>query len=39
MPDTLTEDQIDRLAVIGAKCPVHRTLEGEVSFDEQVEVA
>ena len=39
MPDSLTDEQIDRLTVIGAKCPVHRTLEGEVSFDEQVEVA
>jgi putative redox protein len=36
MPAHLTDEQIDRLAVIGAKCPVHRTLEGEVSFDEQV---
>jgi len=25
--------------VIAAKCPVHRTLEGEVLFDEQVELA
>ena len=39
MPAHLTDEQIDRLAVIGAKCPVHRTLEGEVSFDEQVELA
>jgi putative redox protein len=23
--------------VIAAKCPVHRTLEGEVMFDERVE--
>lgn len=36
-PDDLTEEQIDRLRVIAAKCPVHRVLEGEVMFDEHVE--
>jgi uncharacterized OsmC-like protein len=25
--------------VIAAKCPVHRTLEGEVMFEERVELA
>jgi putative redox protein len=25
--------------VIAAKCPVHRTLDGEVMFDERVEIA
>ena len=39
MPATLEEDQIERLQVIAAKCPVHRTLEGEVAFDERVELA
>ena len=39
MPAHLTDEQIDRLTVIGAKCPVHRTLEGEVSFDERVELS
>jgi putative redox protein len=39
MPASLSEDQIERLRVIAAKCPVHRTLEGEVSFDERVELA
>jgi putative redox protein len=24
--------------VIAAKCPVHRTLEGEVAFDERIEL-
>jgi putative redox protein len=38
MPAHLTEEQIERLQVIAAKCPVHRTLEGEVAFDEQVEL-
>ena len=39
MPAHLTEEQVTRLQVIAAKCPVHRTLEGEVFFDEQVELA
>jgi len=38
MPAHLSEDQVERLRVIAAKCPVHRTLEGEVLFDEQVEL-
>ena len=36
-PDTLSSEQVDRLKVIAAKCPVHRTLDGEVMFDERVE--
>jgi putative redox protein len=39
LPAHLDDDQIDRLTVIAAKCPVHRTLEGEVMFDERVELA
>lgn len=39
MPASLSEEQIARLRVIAAKCPVHRTLEGEVSFNERVELA
>jgi putative redox protein len=39
MPAHLSEEQVERLRVIAAKCPVHRTLEGEVFFDEQVELA
>ena len=39
MPAHLSKEQVDRLAVIAAKCPVHRTLEGEVAFDERVELA
>jgi putative redox protein len=38
MPDHLTSEQVERLQVIAAKCPVHRTLEGEVVFDEHVEL-
>ena len=36
--DGLSEDQIQRLMQIAAKCPVHRTLDGEVMFDERVEL-
>jgi putative redox protein len=39
MPAHLDEEQIERLKVIAAKCPVHRTLEGEVMFHERVEPA
>jgi len=39
MPAELSEEQVERLKVIAAKCPVHRTLEGEVLFDERVELA
>jgi putative redox protein len=39
MPSHLTEEQVERLQVIAAKCPVHRTLEGEVAFEERVELA
>ena len=34
----LPEEQRERLMQIAAKCPVHRTLEGEVMFDERVEL-
>jgi putative redox protein len=37
-PKELPEDQRERLMTIVAKCPVHRTLEGEVMFDEKVEL-
>jgi putative redox protein len=39
MPAHLDEEQIEKLQVIAAKCPVHRTLEGEVMFDERIELA
>ena len=38
MPAHLDEEQIEKLSTIAAKCPVHRTLEGEVMFDERVEL-
>jgi putative redox protein len=37
-PKEFPEDQRERLMQIGAKCPVHRVLEGEVMFDESVEL-
>jgi putative redox protein len=38
LPKELPEDQRDKLMQIVAKCPVHRTLEGEVMFDERLEL-
>ena len=38
-PDHLSDEQVERLRQIAAKCPVHRTLEGEVAFDERVELS
>ena len=38
MPKELPDEQRERLLQIGAKCPVHRTLEGEVMFEESVEL-
>ena len=36
-PDSLSDETVERLRIIAAKCPVHRTLDGEVMFDERVE--
>jgi putative redox protein len=36
-PDSLSEEQVEKLKVIAAKCPIHRTLEGEAIFTERVE--
>jgi putative redox protein len=38
LPKELPEDQSERLMQIAAKCPVHRTLEGEVMFEERLEL-
>jgi putative redox protein len=38
MPAHLDEEQIEKLMTIAAKCPVHRTLEGEVMFHERIEL-
>lgn len=37
LPEDLPEERVERLQVIAAKCPVHRTLDGEVMFKERVE--
>jgi putative redox protein len=37
LPDDLPEEQVERLRVIAAKCPVHRALDGEVMFMERIE--
>jgi len=39
LPKELPEEQRERLMQIAAKCPVHRTLEGEVMFDESIELS
>jgi putative redox protein len=36
-PNHLSDEQVERLRQIAAKCPVHRTLDGEVMFTESVE--
>jgi putative redox protein len=33
-----TDEQIEKLRIISAKCPVHRTLEGEVMFEDSVKL-
>jgi putative redox protein len=38
LPSGCTQEQVDRLRIIAAKCPVHRTLDGEVHFDERIEL-
>jgi putative redox protein len=37
LPADLDEEKLARLRAIAAKCPVHRMLEGEVTFSERVE--
>jgi putative redox protein len=39
LPSDCTEEQRERLQVIAAKCPVHRTLEGEVMFEDRITIA
>jgi len=38
LPSDCPQEQINKLRIIAAKCPVHRTLDGEVSFDERIEL-
>jgi putative redox protein len=37
LPQDAPDEQVERLKIIAAKCPVHRTLDGEVMFHEKVE--
>ena len=39
LPASCDDEQRARLTVIAGKCPVHRILAGEVTFDERVEAA
>ena len=38
LPEGLDDERVRRLMQIAAKCPVHRTLDGEVMFAERVEL-
>lgn len=38
LPKELPEEQRERLSQIAARCPVHRALEGEVMFEESIEL-
>jgi putative redox protein len=38
LPKELPEEQRQRVMQVAAKCPVHRTLESEVMFEEKVEL-
>jgi putative redox protein len=39
LPQELTQEQVERLGAIAARCPVHRTLEGPVTFEQVTERA
>ena len=39
VPSALSDKQVERLKVIAHKCPVHRTLQGEVAISDEVERA
>jgi putative redox protein len=38
LPSECSAERVERLRIIAAKCPVHRTLDGEVVFDERIEL-
>jgi putative redox protein len=38
LPGRVPPEQRERLLQVAAKCPVHRTLEGEVMFAERIEL-
>jgi putative redox protein len=37
LPSGLSDEQVERIETIAAKCPVHRTLESEATFEQRVE--
>ena len=37
LPKELTDEQVEKIIVIAGKCPVHRTLLGEIEIAERVE--
>jgi putative redox protein len=37
IPSPLTDAQVDRIKEIAGKCPIHRTLSGEVEIEDRVE--
>src|SRR3954462_13532842 len=37
LPESPSEEQVERLTVIAAKCPIHRTLGGEVTLNERIQ--
>jgi putative redox protein len=37
LPADLPGDQVERVKVIAGKCPVHRTLTGEVEIEDRIE--
>jgi putative redox protein len=39
VPAALSDEQVERLEVIAAKCPVHRTLAGGAEISDRVERA
>lgn len=38
IPAELSDEQVERIKVIAGKCPVHRTLVGEVEIEDRVEL-
>ena len=38
LPSSLSEEQVERIMVIAGKCPVHRTLIGEVVVNDRAEL-
>ena len=37
LPSSCSDEEVERIRAIAAKCPVHGTLEGQVAFAERIE--